>query len=393
MVLSQALDETVRVRLTTWENPHQGDRIARPGVDFDMPDHVLIPAGQTKVFFTVRTTAPDYTTTGHSAAEVRLAALPAGECFPYSVTEGGFQVVVRDSSREIPEDCKTKVDISVDRTGFEMAEGETVNYRIFLSGPTPTVFPIVIRWAYANPDGYRIGVNSLDKSHPHTEEVVYTEADWNRRQGKPLSLKVTDPDDAVDGDGKIMVAHHLVYNGAESDPNYTSVFCLQGPQALKMTQMLVKVTDVPAVSGQQKSGSGGTDGEQGRIKRPEVKEIPQEPVEEPEPQKEGEEPVEDIPETTTTTTQPPPTTTTTTQPPPTTTTTTQPPPTTTTTTQPPPTTTTTRPKLQKRDCSGLKAAFDAEVAAYKAVASPTNWPDSAPMHAAQAAWRACLAGR
>ena len=49
------------------------------------------------------------------------------------------------------------------------------------------------------------------------------------------------------------------------------------------------------------------------------------------------------------------------------------------------------PDPEPRDCSGLRAAFNAAVAAYTAAVSPTNWPDAGPMHAAQAAWKACLA--
>ena len=392
VMLSKALDETIRVRLTTSAPPSGREAIV--GQDFDMQEYVLIPAGETKVYFTVRTTAPDYTTTGHSAAEVRLAALPVGECFPYSVdTTVGFQVVVRDSSREIPEDCKTKVDISVDRYGFEMAEGETVNYQIYLSGPRPTVFPIVIKWEYANPDGYRVDANSLDKSHAFSNEALYTEADWNLRRGKPMSLTVTDPDDAVDGDGKVLVAHHLVYNieGGGSDPNYTSVFCLQGPMALKMTQMLVNVTDVPTCS------NCGTEGAEGALKKPDgFQEIVQE-EEEPEQQQEetttttvapqedaGTEGVPEVATTTTTTVVP--TTTTTTVPATTTTSTVAP----TTTTTVAPTTTTTVAK-QPRDCSGLEAASRAATAAYMAALTPSYWPDMGPMLAAKAAWQACLA--
>ena len=48
------------------------------------------------------------------------------------------------------------------------------------------------------------------------------------------------------------------------------------------------------------------------------------------------------------------------------------------------------PDPEPRDCSGLQAAFNAAVAAYTAAVSPTNWPDAGPMHAAQAAWKACL---
>ena len=391
MTLSEALDETIRVRLATFAP--SSDRRAIVGQDFDMQEYVLVPAGETSADFTVRTTAPDYTTTGHSAAEVRLAALPAGECFPYSVdTSVGFQVVVRDSSREIPEDCKTKVDISVDRYGFEMAEGETVNYQIYLSGPRPTVFPIVIKWEYANPDGYKVSAKSLDKSQTFPGEALYTEADWNFRRGKPMSLTVTDPGNAVDGDGKVLVAHHLVYNNLaeSSDPNYTSVFCLQGPMALKMTQMLVNVTDVPATTTTTTCSNCGTEGEEGALKKPDGFQEIIEEEEEPEQQQE---------ETTTTTVAPqedagtqgvPEVTTTTTVAPTTTTTTTTVAPTTTTTTVAP-TTTTTTAATQRRDCSGLEAASHAATATYMAAVSPTNWPDSGPMLAAKAAWQACLA--
>ncbi len=394
VTLSEALDETIRVRLTTSDSP-DSLREAIVGQDFDMQEYVLIPAGETSVKFPVRTTAPDYTATGDSSAEVRLAALPDDECFPYSVvTDAGFQVLVTDNSREITEGCTTKVDISMDRNPFTIAEGETVNYQIYLSGPRPTVFPIVIKWEYANPDGYRVGAKSLDKSHAHSGEALYTEADWDLRRGKPMNLTVTDPGNAVDGDGRVLVAHHLVYNGAESDPNYTSVFCLQGPMALKMTQMLVNVTDVPATTTATTCSNCGTEGEEGALKKPDgFQEIVQE---EEEPEQHQEEtttttvaPQEDagtqgVPEVTTTTTVAPTTTTTTVAPTTTTTTTVAP-------TTVAPTTTTTTVAKQRRDCSGLAAASRAATAAYMAAVSPTNWPDMGPMLAAKAAWQACLA--
>ena len=49
------------------------------------------------------------------------------------------------------------------------------------------------------------------------------------------------------------------------------------------------------------------------------------------------------------------------------------------------------PDPEPRDCSGLEAASRAATAAYMAALSPTNWPDAGRMHAAQAAWKACLA--
>jgi hypothetical protein len=415
-----ALDEDAWVHLVAEPSAEQSEGEAVPGRDFRMSERVRLPAGESLVLIPVRSTGPDYTADGDVLTYVKPAYPPGGGCPPYRIVDSNAQVLVLDSSEPIPEDCSTRVQVTVDRYGFTMAEGETVTYQIHVSGPTPTVFPVIIKWQVINNNGYTVDLNNptVPDGHSLKTEAVYDANDWALRRGRPLSLTVTDPDDSIDGDGKIMVAHHFVYN-TNSDPNYSSAFCLQGPMALKMTQMPVYVTDVPG-AGQQTSGAGGAAGDDGALKRPDPEPVPVTTTTlpdagqqgaKPEPEREvqgakGADP-EPVPVTTTTLPdagqqgakpepQPEP------EPEP------QPDPEPEPEPQPDPEpedaqqpqdgsgaeTASAPPAAEpapgRRDCSGALAAFNAAAAAYAAAASSTVWPDAGPMRAAQAAYRACV---
>ena len=265
-----------------------------------MPERLRLPAGETSISFDLRSTGPDYATDGDAEVLIKLAYPPGGECLPYRIADTESLARVVDTSQAIPEDCSAKVNFEVSRQRFKMDEGDTVSYQVYLSGPTPTSFPVIIKWQIINPDGYTVFSHNpaVPDGHEHKFEAVYTASDWGLRRGRPLSLTISDPNDKVDGDGKVMVAHHLVFGGS-FDPNYSSVHCLQGPTAWEKTQMLVRVTDVPVTdvppAGQQPGGGDGGAGDIGVLRRPDPEGEPQpqlagakgdgsEPQPEPEPE-------------------------------------------------------------------------------------------------------------
>ena len=77
-----------------------------------------------------------------------------------------------------------------------------------------------------------------------------------------MTLTISDPDNNIDGDGEVLVAHHVSVP-VGGDTSWSSDHCLQTPEALAMTQMRVKVTD----SGQQCTNCARA-GELGSLKRP-----------------------------------------------------------------------------------------------------------------------------
>jgi hypothetical protein len=221
--------------------------VPEPGSDFTVPSVVHLPAGETTAATAVRSTGPDYTTDGDKSAVLSLAVPPHVSCPPYTITpnigSNGLLVVI-DSSEPMPDDCDSNVHFSVDRQYFRMAEGETVDYRVYMTGPAPRQesFPIIVKWQIIAPQGHKV---TLTNPNPRTVAGTYTgikeisfASVLDLFNGRTLQLTITDPDDNIDGEGKVMVAHHVVTN-KYSDPRYTSAYCLQGPASAMRTQMLV----------------------------------------------------------------------------------------------------------------------------------------------------------
>ena len=241
--ITPALPKHSSVRLVSAPVSGQSEREAVTGQDFNMPARVLLPAGESDVSITVSSTGPDHTTDGDAATEINLAYPLDDGCPSYRIAATSSAVSVTDNSLAIPEDCSTAAGVTFGGFGYNMAEGETVRYSVNLAGPTPTEFPIIIQWKIVNPNGYNVEL------HPDGDsdgtELIYTADDWAvaRQSRTLLSLTITDPDDEVDANGKVMVAHHLL----TADSNYSSEYCLQGLKALKTTQKLFLVSDVPTM--------------------------------------------------------------------------------------------------------------------------------------------------
>ena len=118
-----------------------------------MQRRARLPAGATSVEIPVYSAGRDFTADGDAEMAVGLAyptdrVWTNNGCLPYTIGEVDSEVTFSDSSKPIPQNCKTNVRFEVDRQHFSMAEGDTVNYSIYLSGPepTPASFPIVILW-------------------------------------------------------------------------------------------------------------------------------------------------------------------------------------------------------------------------------------------------------
>ena len=239
------------------------ERQAVRGQDIRFPELVRLPAGKTSVDVKFFSTGRDYTADGNAFAPVELQYPTDRGCLPYSIVAGDASILASDTSLPIPGDCDKNVRFEVDRQYFSMKEGESVTYQIYLAGPRPTSFPIDVNWQIKNPADYKLNLLNPDGD----ENVVFTAEDWMRRNGKEVTLTISDPDNSIDGDGRVLIAHNLITGGGDS--NWDSTKCLQTPEALAMTQMRVNVKDVPQTGNQQCSNCA-TGGDTGALKRPET---------------------------------------------------------------------------------------------------------------------------
>ena len=261
--ISPALTSDSFVNITVGSDSAGSGRLAVRGQDFRIQEVVRLPAGETSVRVIVYSTGRDYTADGEAGVVFGLAYPTDRGCLPYTIGEEDASVIVTDNSIAVPGDCDKNVRFEVDRQYFSMKEGESVTYQIYIAGPRPTRFPILVVWQIKNSRGYRQSLlNSVGNA-----EVVFTAEDWMLRNGKEVTLTISDPDNSIDGDGRLLVAHHLSYQGG-GDPNWQSAQCLQTPEALAMTQMIVTVKDVPQ-TGNQQCTNCATGGDTGALKRPE----------------------------------------------------------------------------------------------------------------------------
>ncbi len=266
LTINPALTADSFVDLTFGRAQNQTERTAIFGQDFRMQRRARLPAGATSVAIPVYSAGRDFTADGDAEMAVGLAyptdrVWTNNGCLPYTIGEVDSEVTLSDSSKPIPQNCKTNVRFEVDRQHFSMSEGDTVNYSIYLSGPepTPASFPIVVLWQIEESKDYN---TILARAGTGENDVVFTAEDWKRRNGKPVTLTISDPDNNIDGDGEVLVAHHVSVPPG-GDTSWSSDHCLQTPEALAMTQMRVKVTD----SGQQCTNCARA-GDLGSLKRP-----------------------------------------------------------------------------------------------------------------------------
>ena len=239
------------------------ERPAVGGQDVRVQEVLRLPAGETTTEFRVWSTGRDYTADGQAFAAIDLQYPTNRGCLPYTIVDGEARILVNDTSLPIPGDCDKNVRFEVDRQYFSMDEGDSVTYQMYLAGPRPTNFPVVVIWQIKNPRGYKQRLLSPQGN----TDVTFTAEDWMWRNGKQVTLTISDPDNSIDGDGRVLVAHHL-QNESGADPNWDSAQCLQTPEALAMTQMLVNVKDVPQ-TGNQQCANCGSGGDTGALKRPE----------------------------------------------------------------------------------------------------------------------------